>query len=152
MVMLGMMLVTAGFSMFMSNTATTAMMLAILTPVLAQLSAEDPARKGFLLSIPFAANVGGMGTPIGTPPNAVALKYLSPDNPISFGEWMMFGIPLVIVFLSIGWLWLGKLYKPATDKLELAIDAPKVDRRTSTIFYGTFAATVILGLPVLFTV
>ncbi|MGL5371107.1 MAG: SLC13 family permease, partial [Plesiomonas shigelloides] len=92
-VMMGLMVVTAVFSMFMSNTATTAMMLSILTPVLAALPAGDRGRVAFALSIPVAANIGGIGTPIGTPPNAVALKYLTGENAISFGEWMMFGVP-----------------------------------------------------------
>ena len=67
MIMLGIMGITAVFSMFMSNTATTAMMLAILAPVVAGMPAGDPGRKGLLLAVPLAANVGGMGTPIGTP-------------------------------------------------------------------------------------
>ena len=71
-VLLGMMLITAMFSMFMSNTAITAMMLAIVAPVLALFAAEDRGRVAFALAIPLAANVGGMGTPISTPPNALA--------------------------------------------------------------------------------
>jgi sodium-dependent dicarboxylate transporter 2/3/5 len=71
-VMLGFILVTAIFSMFMSNTATAAMMLAILSPVLSSLPADGKGRIGLALSIPIAANIGGIGTPIGTPPNAIA--------------------------------------------------------------------------------
>ena len=67
-VLLGLMSVTALFSMFMSNTATAAMMLAILTPVLALFTPEDKGRAAFALAIPIAANLGGIGTPIGTPP------------------------------------------------------------------------------------
>ncbi|WP_132318142.1 SLC13 family permease [Pseudobacteriovorax antillogorgiicola] len=145
-IMLGMMVITALFSMFMSNTATTAMMLAILSPVLAGLPEDEPSRKGFLLSVPLAANVGGIGTPIGTPPNAVALKYLSANTPISFGSWMAFGIPLVILFLTLGWWWLNTLYKPATPRLELKIERPKVRPRVAMIFYGTFASTIFLWL------
>src|SRR5574344_1577241 len=79
-VMLGFIIVTAVFSMFMSNTATAAMMLAILAPVLRILPVEGKGRIGLALSIPIAANVGGIGTPIGTPPNAIALGFLNdPD-------------------------------------------------------------------------
>ena len=67
-ILLGFMLVTALFSMFISNTATTAMMLTFLTPVFKQLPAEGKGRIALALSIPLAANLGGMGTPIGTPP------------------------------------------------------------------------------------
>lgn len=105
--MLGLMLITATFSMFMSNTATTAMMLAILTPVLAAFPDKDPAKIGFVLAIPLAANLGGIGTPIGTPPNAVALKYLTGEHAISFGQWMGFAVPFVVLLLLLGWFLLG---------------------------------------------
>ena len=71
-VLLGFLLVIAIFSMFMSNTATAAMMLAFLAPVLAVLPSDDKGKIGLSLSIPVAANLGGIGTPIGTPPNATA--------------------------------------------------------------------------------
>ena len=76
-VLLGFILVTGLFSMFVSNTATAAMMLAFLTPVFKQLPPEGKGRIALALSIPVAANLGGMGTPIGTPPNNIALKYLN---------------------------------------------------------------------------
>ena len=73
-ILLGFMLVTALFSMFISNTATTAMMLTFLTPVFKQLPEAGKGRIAMALSIPVAANLGGMGTPIGTPTNTIALK------------------------------------------------------------------------------
>ncbi len=75
-VLLGFILITGVFSMFVSNTATAAMMLTFLTPVFKQLPPEGKGRIALTLSIPVAANLGGMATPIGTPPNAIALKYL----------------------------------------------------------------------------
>ena len=76
-VLLGFLIVIAVFSMFMSNTATAAMMLAFLAPVLAVLPSDDKGKIGLSLSIPIAANIGGIGTPIGTPPNATAVKFLA---------------------------------------------------------------------------
>jgi sodium-dependent dicarboxylate transporter 2/3/5 len=72
-VLLGFLLITALFSMFVSNTATAAMMLTFLTPVFRQLPPEGKGRIALAMSIPVAANLGGMGTPIGTPPNTIAL-------------------------------------------------------------------------------
>ena len=72
MVLLGIILTTALFSMFMSNTATTAMMIAILAPLLTQFEGRTPFKRSMVLAVPFAANVGGIGTLISTPPNAMA--------------------------------------------------------------------------------
>ena len=78
--------------MFISNTATAALMLTFLTPVFAALPATGKGRIALTLSIPVAANLGGMGTPIGTPPNLIALKYLNDpaglNMNIDFFHWM----------------------------------------------------------------
>ncbi|MFO6422388.1 SLC13 family permease [Motilimonas sp. KMU-193] len=145
-VMLGLMVITATFSMFMSNTATTAMMLAILTPVLAVFAKDDLGKVGFALAIPVAANVGGIGTPIGTPPNAIALKYLVGDNLITFGEWMAFGVPFVIVLLFISWLLLSYLFPSDTDKINLEIKGRFLNTPQAIIVYITFTLTILLWL------
>lgn len=145
-VMLGLMLITATFSMFMSNTAATAMMLAILAPVTAVFLDDDKGKIAFLLAIPFAANIGGIGTPIGTPPNAIALKYLTGSNYISFGEWMAMAIPYVIVFLIIIWMLLLFLYPIKTDKIKLEINGTWLKTRKAIIVYITFALTILLWL------
>ena len=102
-VLLGFLCVIALFSMFMSNTATAAMMLTFLAPVLRTLPKEEKGMAGLALAIPIAANVGGIGTPIGTPPNAIALGYLNETmhQGVGFGEWMMVMVPFVIVILLI---------------------------------------------------
>lgn len=102
-VMLGIIITTAVFSMFMSNTATTALMITIVTPVLRLLPNDDLGRTALVLCIPLAANIGGIRTPIGTPPNAVAMKYLVGEQAISFGGWMAFGVPFSICLLAIVW-------------------------------------------------
>lgn len=149
-VLLGFILVTALFSMFISNTATAAMMLTFLTPVLKALPADGKGKIGLALAIPVAANVGGMGTPIGTPPNAIALKYL--NNPeglnlnIGFGEWMSFMTPYTIVVLFIAWFILLRLFpfKQKTIHLEIEGEAKKDWR--SIVVYVTFAITVLLWM------
>lgn len=145
-VMMGLMVVTAVFSMFMSNTATTAMMLSILTPVLAALPAGDRGRVAFALSIPIAANIGGIGTPIGTPPNAVALKYLIGENAISFGEWMMFGVPFVMVMLVISWLLLNSFYASEQKEIDVQIRGKFLKTGKAYLVYITFIVTVLLWM------
>ncbi|MCG8400166.1 MAG: anion permease, partial [Firmicutes bacterium] len=91
MLMYGVLLISAFFSMWMSNTATAAMMIAILRPILKQLPAYAKYHRGLVLAVPFGANVGGVGTPIGTPPNAVASAAINAAEPgtITFLQWMM---------------------------------------------------------------
>jgi len=146
LVILGMMLVTALFSMFMSNTACTAMMLAVLAPVLLALPEGDRGRTAMALAIPTAANVGGIGTPIGTPPNAVALKYLTGEQSISFVEWMGFGVPFALIMLFISWRVLLWLYRPQTERIELQISGRFQRSPQAIIVYVMFAATVLLWL------
>ncbi|MBE6318031.1 MAG: SLC13/DASS family transporter [Bacteroidales bacterium] len=147
-VLLGFIVVTSVFSMFLSNTATAAMMLTFLAPVLKALPADGKGKIGLALSIPVAANIGGMGTPIGTPPNAIALKYLNDpeglDLGIGFGEWMAFMIPFTIVLALISWVLLLKLFpfKQKTIVLEIQGEAKKDWR--SIIVYIIFALTVLL--------
>ncbi|GAA5647478.1 MULTISPECIES: SLC13 family permease [Vibrio] len=145
-VMLGLMLITAVFSMFMSNTATTAMMLSILAPVIAVFGPNDPGRIAFALCIPVAANIGGIGTPIGTPPNAIALKYLVGDNLITFGEWMVFGVPFVVIMMTLAWFLIGFLYKAEQQTIELSIKGKFLKTPKAITVYITFALTIILWL------
>ncbi len=144
-VLLGLMVVTGLFSMFMSNTATAAMMLAILTPVLALFKPEDKGRAAFALAIPVAANVGGIGTPIGTPPNAIALKAMQDYGlDISFGKWMLFGVPFVIIMMLIGWLILLKMFPIDQKELKLDMGGKFLKTPKAIIVYITFAVTVAL--------
>ena len=149
-VLLGFLVVTAIFSMFLSNTATAAMMLTFLAPVLKALPADGKGKIGLALSIPVAANIGGMGTPIGTPPNAIALKYLNdPDGlnlNIGFGEWMSFMTPFTIVIIICAWFILLRLFpfKQKTIHLDIQGEAHKDWR--SIVVYITFAITVLLWM------
>jgi len=150
MVLLGFLLITGLFSMFVSNTATAAMMLTFLTPVFRQLPPEGKGRIALALSIPVAANLGGMGTPIGTPPNTIALKYLNDPEGLNmglgFGQWMMFMFPLVIVLLFIGWWILLKMFPFTQKKIELNIDGGMKKGFHANVVIVTFFLTVALWL------
>lgn len=145
-VLLGFLCVIALFSMFMSNTATAAMMLTFLAPVLRTLPKEEKGMAGLALAIPIAANVGGIGTPIGTPPNAIALGYLNETmhQGVGFGEWMMIMVPFVIVILLIAWVILMKIFPFTTDKIELKIENTKKPDTKTYIVWVTFAVTILL--------
>ena len=145
-ILLGLMLITAVFSMFMSNTATTAMMLAVLAPVLASLPEGDKSRAGFALAIPIAANVGGIGTPIGTPPNAIAMQYITKLYPMSFGEWMLFGVPYVVVLLLFSWFLLCRFFPSSRREVTLTIEGRFVKSPKAVIAYVGFAVTVLLWM------
>ena len=146
MVLLGFLLVIAIFSMFMSNTATAAMMLAFLVPVLSKLPSDDKGKIGLALSIPVAANLGGIGTPIGTPPNATAVKFLSEAGfDVSFGEWSIRMIPYVLIMIFIAWLVLQFFFPFKSEKIVLEIpeNTRKKDWRT-TVVWCTFIGTILL--------
>jgi sodium-dependent dicarboxylate transporter 2/3/5 len=146
-VLLGVLLVIGIFSMFMSNTATAAMMLTFLTPVLATLPKDGGGRISLALAIPIAANIGGMGTPIGTPPNAIALGALQEAGyNITFAGWMLRMVPYVLLMLFIAWILLQKLYPFKAKSIELKIEgAPvKVTPFQKYVVWVTFALTIIL--------
>ena len=148
-VLLGILLVIGVFSMFMSNTATAAMMLTFLTPVLLTLPADGGGRISLALAIPIAANIGGMGTPIGTPPNAIALGALQEAGyNITFVDWMIRMVPFVIVLLLISWFLLTKLFPFKAKTIELNIEAKptKTTPFQKYVVWVTFALTIILWI------
>lgn len=119
--LLGIIITCAFLSMWMSNTATTAMMLTIVFPLLKHIPGDHKFRVALVLSIPFACNIGGIGTPIGTPPNAIALSYLAKlDIHLGFFKWMLLTQPFVILFLFILWQLLLFIYPPGNLRLELS--------------------------------
>ena len=143
--MLGLMVVTGFLSAFMSNTATTAMMITVILPIIAKMDAGDPARIGMALCIPFAANIGGVATPIGTPPNAVVIAALNQQGMnVEFSSWMIYALPLSAVMLLIAWQVLIRLYPPALDTIELNLEGGLKTSRDAIILYATFAITVLL--------
>lgn len=130
-ILLGIMLATAIGSMVMSNTAITAMMIASVAPLLTNLKVHDPFNKALLIGIPSAASIGGMGTIIGSPPNAIAVDAINNIEGISykigFLEWMLVGIPVSLILLFLLWVVLMKKYPSIQKNLDLSFLDPKAD-------------------------
>ncbi len=114
----GFMLVSAVLSMWISNTATALVMLPIAMSVINLQSDDDPGKKNFslclLLGVAYAASIGGVGTIVGTPPNLFTASFMANelDLQISFAEWMLIGVPVVVLFLPLAWLLLTRFLYP----------------------------------------
>ncbi len=145
LIVLGLLVATATLSAFMSNTATTAMMMTVVLPLLAGLPARDPLRVTLVLAIPIGANIGGIATPIGTPPNAIALAALSRTGAgVSFGTWVLMALPVVGVTLGLSWLVLLKLYPPQTAALRLELGGGFERSGRALGLYAVFGLTALL--------
>ncbi|MGI9276854.1 MAG: SLC13 family permease [Endozoicomonas sp.] len=145
-VMLGVMIITAVFSMFMSNTATSVMMLTIMTPLLAKMDGSDPGCRAMVLCIPIAANLGGMGTPIGTPPNAIAFRYFVGEHSLTFGGWMLFAVPVTIILIGFSWWLLQRMYPSKSSTINIQINSEFEKGLKPYIVYGTVILTVLLWM------
>ena len=137
MLLLGFILATAGLSMWISNTATTLMMLPIALAVLSRyqnlLTVEQGHRLavGLLLSIAYSASIGGMMTLVGTAPNLVFARFfeMMTGNSIGFAQWMLMAVPvgsvmLLLLALIMSGIFLHKL--PASDELKQVVNEEKV--------------------------
>lgn len=127
-ILLGIMLSVAILSGWMSNTATCIMAFPIVFAILKSFEeGKEKVEKSFFLSIAYAASIGGIATPIGTPPNIVFLgqfKELFPNLPeISFAKWLSFGFPVSIFFVFIGWF---LLYTIFLRKEKIKVDYNKI--------------------------
>lgn len=134
--------VTAFLSMWLSNTATTSMMMALTLPIALSLPAGDPGRKAIILAVPFAANIGGIGTPIGTPPNAIAVQYIvAGGGEVSFAGWMLFAVPLALAGLTVAWATLRALFRGGRPRVDMR-PAPAAQRPSP----GAVWSVVVVGL------
>ncbi|MFJ1433748.1 SLC13 family permease [Capnocytophaga canimorsus] len=154
-ILLGLMLTTAVFSMIMSNTATTAMMVASVAPFLKTLPKESDLSKGILIGIAAAASIGGMGTLIGSPPNAIAVDALA-DEGIGFLEWMYVGMPVSIILTFVTWYFLKRKYVKTNTPIEVQLEEtpteeekkedPRILKMKKNVVLSVLCVTLILWL------
>lgn len=117
-VVFGFMLAAAALSMWISNTATTLMLLPVAMAVLERNEESDFA-PALLLGVAYAASIGGIGTPIGTPPNLVFMQvYRQHGGSVDFTEWMSWGVPVVALMIPAAAWWLTR-HLPASGRFEL---------------------------------
>lgn len=149
-VLLGFLLVTGLFSMFISNTATAAMMLTFMAPVLRQMPVDGKGKIGLVMAIPIGANIGGIATPIGTPPNAIALKFLNDpeglDMGIGFGDWFLVMFPYTIIMLLLAWVLLLLFFPFKQKTVELHIEGDTKKGWQLIVTYITMGVTILLWM------
>lgn len=143
-IVLGFMCACAALSMWISNTATALMMLPIALAVIER-SQDKKLALPLLLAIAYGCSIGGLGTPIGTPPNLVFMQQyqIFTGNTISFTQWMSWGLPTVLLMLPLAGLWLTR---NLNYQGELVIPPPGAwrpeERRVLIVFGLTILAWV----------
>jgi sodium-dependent dicarboxylate transporter 2/3/5 len=140
----GFMAAAAVLSMWISNTATTLMLLPIVIAVTEKVT-DDRLKVALLLGVAFAANVGGVGTPIGTPPNLIFMKvYLENTGiEVTFLEWMKWTMPVVIVMVPVTGIWLTR---GLTRKANLQLPDVGAWRAEEIRTLAIFAVTAVLWM------
>ena len=150
-VLLAIMLAAAIASMFISNTSTTVLLVGAVMPLVRQLGSGDPFGRNLMIAIPLAASVGGMGTVIGSSPNAIAAGMAAEFGAtMDFVRWMIFGVPPALVLVGLAWLFLCRI-NPATRNsvsLNFAEDSEVElpERREYLIVSATAIVTVSLWI------
>jgi sodium-dependent dicarboxylate transporter 2/3/5 len=150
-VLLAIMLTSAVASMFISNTSTAVLMIGAVLPLVRQMGSKEPFSKALLIAIPVSASVGGMGTIIGSAPNAIAAGVAAESGAtINFLEWMVLGVPVALVLVVIAWFFLVKRYptKMADIKLDMSsLEEPELPLKRDRIIVTTISlATVALWM------
>lgn len=146
-VLLGAMLTTGLLSMWISNTAATASMIVVILPVLKLLDGRDPFRKALLLGIPFSSSIGGMGTPIGTPPNAIAMGLLQRMGfEITFFQWMVLVVPAAAGVMYLAWRILMRLFPCRVDEVDFEVSTGRGLNTRQKLVLGFGIITVLLWL------
>ncbi|MEX1012101.1 MAG: DASS family sodium-coupled anion symporter [Waddliaceae bacterium] len=149
--LLGVIICTATLSMWISNTAATVIMLGMTRPVFESSKISASFRKALILAVPFSANIGGIATPIGTPPNALAKGFLSDLHIfVSFPQWMMLCLPLVLILLIITHAVLITLYLPKrkNESIQMMSEAPLSKSGLQTLLIAGFTILLWLTSPI----
>lgn len=125
-VLLGFMTATAFLSLWISKTASTALMLAMILPLVKILDPRDAFRKALVLAVPFAANIGGTASPIGTPPNGIVIGMLAERGfYVNFLSWMAAGLPLAFLLILITSFILYRFFPPRDSHLDFDLSQSK---------------------------
>ncbi len=132
------------FSMWISNTASTALMILLIKPILKQIDSDDPLRKSLVLAVAFGANIGGIATPIGTPPNAIAVGILADHGiSVSFLGWMVMAFPLALFIMILAALSLFLFFPPKTSFIKYKLP-PRTPLSAQAKWVMVVAAFIIL--------
>lgn len=145
--LLGLMLTTWLASSILSNTASTAMMLAAIMPLMRQLGDKAPMTRATMIGIPASATLGGMATIIGSPPNAVAVGFLeNMDIHISFPLWVAYGLVPSLLLTTLCWWLLIRKHRPEVDEVNpnLPDNQDTVDRTKRLVVLISLFTTLIL--------
>ena len=147
---LGFMIAGALLSMWISNTASILMLMPVALAVLASCSDRNSLAAPLLLGLAWSCSIGGLGTPIGTPPNLILVQVYEENTArtISFAQWMSWGMPVVLTLLPLAWWWVTR----AVPR-ELDIQVPAVgpwrsaERRVLVVFGLTAVAWITRAEP-----
>ena len=132
-------------SMFMSNTATTALLLVMLRPALQGLPLDSRTARSLLLGLAVAANLGGMGTIIGTPPNTIAAGLLEKEQPVDFLRWTLLALPPALFLAAMAWLLLARRMRGDSTSI-LPVDLPEPAHVAEPVRRWQRLATVMIFL------
>ena len=145
----GVMLATALLSMWISNTATSIMMLPIAVSLIHSNRYGEKFARCLLLAVAYGASIGGVATIIGTPPNTFVASYMRDvlDTDVSFAEWMSFGLPLSLCFLVLAWTYL--VYWRYPQRSSSAIRASEIAVENKPLVFADYATMTVFLLVAL---
>ena len=147
---LGFMIAGALLSMWISNTASILMLMPVALAVLASCSDRNSLAAPLLLGLAWSCSIGGLGTPIGTPPNLIFVQVYEENTAqtISFAQWMSWGMPVVLTLLPLAWWWVTRAVPRELDIQVLAVGPWRsAERRVLVVFGLTAMAWITRAEP-----